>query len=176
MIESAKLEKLIMLEVNHPFIVQMHYVFQKNYRVYFVMDYIGGGELFHHLQLNRRFNENQVKFLVAQMVIAIGYLHKQFNVIYRDLKPENIILDEHGYLKLTDFGLAKQADFSNTFCGTPEYVSPEMLDGSGHDKTLDWWALGIIVYELLSGIPPYYDRDHATMFKNIQTGDILWPD
>jgi serine/threonine protein kinase len=79
------------------------------------------------------------------------------------LKPENIILDEHGYLKLTDFGLAKQADFSNTFCGTPEYVSPEMLDGSGHDKTLDWWA-------------PYYDRDQATMFKNIQTGDILWPD
>ena len=110
------------------------------------------------------------------MVLAIGYLHKQFNVIYRDLKPENIILDEHGYLKLTDFGLAKQADFSNTFCGTPEYVSPEMLDGSGHDKTLDWWALGIIVYELLSGIPPYYDRDQATMFKNIQTGDILWPD
>jgi serine/threonine protein kinase len=76
MIESAKLEKLIMLEVNHPFIVQMHYVFQKNYRVYFVMDYIGGGELFHHLQLNRRFNENQVKFLVSQMVLAIGYLHK----------------------------------------------------------------------------------------------------
>lgn len=101
------------------------------------------------------------------MVLAIGYLHKQFNVIYRDLKPENIILDEHGYLKLTDFGLAKQADFSNTFCGTPEYVSPEMLDGSGHDKTVDWWALGIIAYELLSGIPPYYDKDHSVMFQNI---------
>jgi serine/threonine protein kinase len=109
------------------------------------------------------------------MVLAIGYLHKEFNVIYRDLKPENIILDEHGYLKLTDFGLAKQANFSNTFCGTPEYVSPEMLDGSGHDKTLDWWALGIIVYELLSGIPPYYDKDHNVMFQNIQKGDILWP-
>ena len=107
MLESAKLEKLIMLNVEHPFIVNMHYVFQKNYRIYFVMDYISGGELFHHIQLKRRFTENQVKFLAAQIVLALGYLHKEFNVIYRDLKPENIILDEHGYLKLTDFGLAK---------------------------------------------------------------------
>ena len=131
------------------------------------MDYIGGGELFHHIQLKTRFKENEVKFLVIQIVLAIGYLHKEFNVIYRDLKPENIILDEHGYLKLTDFGLSKQAEESNTFCGTPEYVSPEMLAGTGHDKTVDWWALGILIYELLSGIPPFYDKDHSVMFENI---------
>ena len=94
----------------------------------------------------------------------MGYLHKELNVIYRDLKPENIILDKHGYLKLTDFGLSKQAEKSNTFCGTPEYVSPEMLAGTGHDKTVDWWALGILIYELLSGIPPFYDKDHTIMF------------
>lgn len=107
-------------------------------------------------------------------MLALGYLH-QYGVIYRDLKPENIILDEHGYIRLTDFGLSKQADESNTFCGTPEYVSPEMLDGTGHDKTLDWWALGILIYELLAGIPPFYNTDHTVMFQNIKYGTILWP-
>ena len=107
LIENVKLEKLIMLGVKHPFIVKMQYVFQKNYRIYFVMDYVKGGELFHHLQLVRRFNENQVKFISVQIILAIGYLHSKFNVKYRDLKPENIIFDEHGYIKLTDFGLAK---------------------------------------------------------------------
>jgi len=176
LIEKVKLEKVIMLEVEHPFIVKMHYVFQKNYRIYFIMDYISGGELFQHIQLQTRFSESQVKHLATQIVLAIGYLHKSLNVIYRDLKPENIILDSQGYLKLTDFGLSKQAQESNTFCGTPEYVSPEMLDGTGHDKTVDWWALGILIYELLSGIPPFYDRDHSVMFNNIQKGDIFWPD
>lgn len=111
----------------------------------------------------------------VQLCLALGYLHKELNVIYRDLKPENIILDNHGYLKLTDFGLSKQANESNTFCGTPEYVSPEMLNGTGHDKTVDWWALGILIYELLAGIPPFYDRDQSIMFQKIQKGDILWP-
>ena len=104
---SAKLEKLIMATVDHPFIVKMHYVFQKNYRIYFVMDYIAGGELFNHLKKVQRFNEIQSRFLITQIVLAIGYLHQKLNVIYRDLKPENIMLDEHGYAKLLDFGLAK---------------------------------------------------------------------
>jgi protein-serine/threonine kinase len=107
LIESVRLEKLIMLEVEHPFIVKMQYVFQKSYRIYFVMDYISGGEMFYHIQLQNRFSENQVKFFASSVALALGYLHKQLNVIYRDLKPENIILDEHGYLKLTDFGLSK---------------------------------------------------------------------
>ena len=164
-----------MHNVNHPFIVKMHYVYQKNHRIYFVMDYIGGGELFKHIQEKRRFTESQAKFIMAQVVLAIGYLHKEMNVIYRDLKPENIIFDEDGYVKLTDFGLAKQGDFSTTFCGTPEYVSPEMLSGKGHDKATDWWAVGVLTYELLAGIPPFYDNDTNQMYKNITGGGILWP-
>lgn len=97
------------------------------------------------------------------------------NVIYRDLKPENIIFDQEGYLKLTDFGLSKQAFESNSFCGTAEYISPEMLDGIPHDRTTDWWALGIIIYELLAGIPPFYDKDQIMMFVNIKQGEICWP-
>lgn len=96
--------------------------------------------------------------------MALGYLHKNLNVIYRDLKPENIILDEYGYLKLTDFGLSKQADYSDNFCGTPEYISPEMIEGTDHDKNVDWWALGILIYELLVGIPPFYNKDLEIMF------------
>ena len=99
--------------------------------------------------------------------MALGYLHKNLNVIYRDLKPENIILDEYGYLKLTDFGLSKQADYSDNFCGTPEYISPEMIEGTDHDKNVDWWALGILIYELLVGIPPFYNKDLEIMFLNI---------
>ena len=170
-----RLEKLIMLDVEHPFIVKMHYVYQKNYRIYFVMDYLPGGDLFKHLNIVNRFTETQVRFLVAQIVLALGYLHKELNVIYRDLKPENILFDKDGYIKLTDFGLSKQASESNTFCGTPEYLSPEMLEGTMHDKTCDWWALGIIMYELLVGIPPFYDRNQNTMFAKIQMGEIPWP-
>lgn len=86
------------------------------------------------------------------------------------------MMDEHGYIKLTDFGLSKQASESNSFCGTPEYVSPEMLSGTAHGKAVDWWAVGILIYELLAGIPPFYDEDHKVMFNNILYGDILWPD
>ena len=175
LIENAKLEKMIMLGIKHPFIVRMHFVFQKNYRIYFVMDYVKGGELFHHLQLVRRFTETQVKFISVQIILAIGYLHLKFNVKYRDLKPENVIFDQHGYIKLTDFGLAKAADFSNTICGTPEYVAPEMLLGKRHDKNVDWWALGIMIYELLAGIPPFYNKDTTVMFNNIKNMEILWP-
>ena len=99
--------------------------------------------------------------------MALGYLHKELGVIYRDLKPENIIFDEHGYLRLTDFGLAKQCDVSNTFCGTPEYVSPEMLIGKGHTKATDWWGVGVLTYELMAGIPPFYDVNVNQMYSNI---------
>ena len=161
-IDNIESEKHILNQVNHPFIVGMDYVFQKAYRIYFVMDYIQGGELKKHLTQRTRFGDFQAKFYCAQIAIALGYLHKS-GVIYRDLKPENILLDKDGYIKLADFGLAKivsEGDReSNSFCGTPEYLSPEMIDGSGHDHTLDWWALGIITYEMLIGIPPFFSQD-----------------
>lgn len=107
--------------------------------------YYRGGELFQYMREERRFAEDRVRFYSAQIAIALGYLHKS-QILYRDLKPENILLDEHGYIRLADFGLAKNAIESNSFCGTPEYISPEMLLGTGHDHTLDWWALGILMY------------------------------
>jgi serine/threonine protein kinase len=96
------------------------------------------------LRQERRFEEDRVRFYSAQIALALGYLHKS-KILYRDLKPENILVDEQGYIKLADFGLAKLATESNSFCGTPEYISPEMLVGTGHDHTLDWWALGILM-------------------------------
>lgn len=174
--QKVQLEKLIMLDVDHSLIVNMHYVFYKNDRIYFVMDYIRGGSIFNHLQIKRRLTENQVKFIATQTAMALGYLHQQLNVIYRDLKAENILIDEYGYIKLSDFGLSKQAHESNTFCGTPEYLSPEMLQGTTHDKTTDWWAFGILIYEMLAGIPPFYDENHSRMFKKILEGEIPWPD
>ena len=143
-LENIKLEKLILLQVNNPFIVSMHYVFQRSYRIYFIMEYVPGGELFRYLREERRLNETRVKFYAAQIAIALGHLHKS-QILYRDLKPENILIDSQGYIKLADFGLAKLARQSNSFCGTPEYISPEMLLGLGHDHTVDWWALGILM-------------------------------
>ena len=108
------------------------------------MEFARGSELFQYLKEERRFSEYRVKFYTAQISIALGYLHKS-QILYRDLKPENILIDEKGYIKLADFGLAKLASESNSFCGTPEYISPEMLLGIGHDHTVDWWALGVLM-------------------------------
>jgi serine/threonine protein kinase len=174
-LQSVNLERLILLQVNHPFIVKMHYVFQRKHRVYFVMDYVPGGEFFSYMQQIRRFKQSQVAFYAAQIALALGYLHSS-DIIYRDLKPENILLDQQGYIVLSDFGLAKQAKESNTFCGTPEYISPEMLLATGHDHTVDWWALGILIYEMLTGVPPFYDKNRNRMFLNIEKAQLRWPD
>lgn len=169
-VESLAVEKLILLQVNHPFIIGMDYVFQKAYRIYFIMDFIQGGELFKHLSEQKRFDEAKTKFYAAQIALALGYLHDS-KIIYRDLKPENILLNKDGYIMLADFGLAKilQDDTQepNSFCGTPEYLSPEMIVGSGHDYTVDWWALGILIYEMIIGIPPFYNQNKHQMYHLI---------
>lgn len=166
-VESLQVEKLILNQVNHPFIIGMDYVFQKAYRIYFIMQFIQGGELFKHLSEQKRFSEQKTKFYAAQIALALGYLHES-NIIYRDLKPENILLNDDGYIMLADFGLAKivqqDSEEPNSFCGTPEYLSPEMIVGSGHDKTLDWWALGILIYEMIIGIPPFYNPNKNQMY------------
>jgi serum/glucocorticoid-regulated kinase 2 len=112
------------------------------------------------------------------MVLAISYLH-QNNIIYRDLKPENVLIDKDGYIKITDFGLSKQNILDNfgatSFCGTPEYLAPEVIENRGHGKAVDWWSLGAIIYEMLTGLPPFYSKDRDKLFKNIRSGLIRYP-
>jgi serine/threonine protein kinase len=112
------------------------------------------------------------------MVLAISYLH-QNNIIYRDLKPENVLIDKDGYIKITDFGLSKQNILDNfgasSFCGTPEYLAPEIIESKGHGKAVDWWSLGAIIYEMLTGLPPFYSKDRDKLFKNIRSGLIRYP-
>jgi serine/threonine protein kinase len=112
------------------------------------------------------------------MVLAIEHLHKN-NIIYRDLKPENVLINNDGYIKLTDFGLSKQNIIDNhstySFCGTPEYLAPEIIENKGHGKAVDWWSLGAIIYEMLCGIPPFYSKDRDKLFKNILRGNLKFP-
>lgn len=161
---------VLLKNLTHPFLVGLHYSFQTHDKLYFVLDYVNGGELFFHLQRERYFPESRAKFYAAEIASAIGYLHFKM-IIYRDLKPENILLDEKGHVVLTDFGLCKEgiddSGTTSTFCGTPEYLAPEVLKKQEYDKSVDWWCLGAVTYEMMYGLPPFYSRDTAEMYDNI---------
>jgi serum/glucocorticoid-regulated kinase 1/serum/glucocorticoid-regulated kinase 2 len=138
-------ERAILAEVQNPFIVQLRFAFQTPDKLYMVMDFMNGGELFFHLRRSGRFTEDRARFYAAEILLALEYLHS-ITVIYRDLKPENVLLDEEGHLKISDFGLSKsgvtdESKKAFTFCGTPEYLAPEILKGIGHDKAVDFWSL-----------------------------------
>lgn len=157
---------------HHPFLVSLHSSFQTKEKLYFVLDYVNGGELFFHLQRERHFSEARARFYAAEMASALGYLHSA-GVVYRDLKPENILLDHEGHLVLTDFGLCKEGldDGENqttaTFCGTPEYLAPEVIRKEAYGRSVDWWCLGAVLYEMLYGLPPFYSRDTSVMYEAI---------
>ncbi|KAM5158388.1 serine/threonine-protein kinase Sgk3 isoform 1-T2 [Mantella aurantiaca] len=161
---------VLLKNVKHPFLVHLHYSFQTSDKLFFVLDFINGGELFFHLQRERYFAEQRARFYAAEIACALGYLHS-IQIIYRDLKPENILLDSEGHIVLTDFGLCKEgisnSDKTLTFCGTPEYLAPEVIKKQPYDNTVDWWCLGSVLYEMLHGLPPFYNRDVATMYENI---------
>ncbi|EDO37800.1 predicted protein, partial [Nematostella vectensis] len=161
---------VLVQNVTHPFLVGLHYSFQTKDKLYFVLDYVNGGELFFHLQRERYFPESRARFYAAEIASAIGYLHG-LQIIYRDLKPENILLDSKGHIVLTDFGLCKEgidrSGTTSTFCGTPEYLAPEVLRKQDYDKSVDWWCLGAVLYEMMYGLPPFYSRDTAEMYDNI---------
>jgi len=131
-VEHTITERNILMRINHPFLMKLHYSFQTPDKLYLVMDFINGGELFYHLQSERRFSPERSRFYAAEIVLGLEHLHKN-GIIYRDLKPENLLLDAAGHIKMTDFGLSKEGltndDRTNTFCGTPEYLAPEVLDG-----------------------------------------------
>ncbi|OIW28209.1 Pkinase-domain-containing protein [Coniochaeta ligniaria NRRL 30616] len=171
-------ERSVLAQINNPFIVPLKFTFQSPEKLYFVLAFVNGGELFHHLQKEQRFDVNRSRFYTAELLCALECLHG-FNVIYRDLKPENILLDYQGHIALCDFGLCKldmkDEDRTNTFCGTPEYLAPELLLGQGYNKTVDWWTLGVLLYEMLTGLPPFYDENTNEMYRKILGEPLHFP-
>ncbi|PAA62358.1 hypothetical protein BOX15_Mlig004448g1 [Macrostomum lignano] len=153
----TKTERNILEAIKHPFLVELHYAFQTPDRLYLILEFLAGGELFTHLERHGVFTEATARFYLAEIVLALGHLH-QHGIVYRDLKPENILLDTEGHVKLTDFGLSKVAidrGLTHTLCGTIEYMAPEVLVRQGHGKDVDWWSLGTLMYDMLSGGPPF---------------------
>lgn len=184
MLESAKLENEILQEGDHPFLMETRYVFQTDNKLMFVMPFAVGGELFELKKRKRRFTEEEAKFYASQIISCIGYLHER-NILYRDLKPENILIDKYGYVKVSDFGLAKKlankGETTDTFCGTPEYMAPEIVqkgfeqESMTHGLAVDWWGVGILVYEMIVGRSPFYDREHLKTWRLIQERDPVFP-
>lgn len=143
------------------------------------MDFINGGELFFHLQNERRFSNERAKFYTAEICLAIAHLHAS-GIIYRDLKPENLLIDTAGHIKVTDFGLSKEGLQDNartrTFCGTPEYLAPEVLEAKAYTKAVDWWSVGTLIFEMLTGLPPFYCEDVQKMYSLKMTADLTIPE
>jgi protein kinase A len=163
--------------LNHPFIVELKGVnVQHPQYLYLILEYVPGGELFTLLRNNTNFPVEQAKFYTAHIITIFEYLHSK-NIIYRDLKPENILINKNGYLKLTDFGFAKVINNNKTYtlCGTPEYLAPEIILNKGHGKPVDWWTMGILLYEMLVGIDPFSDDDPMMIYQKIIKGKIRFP-
>jgi len=174
-VEHVNAERYILSRVHHPFVVDLFATFQDSLNVYMLMSYVPGGELFTHLRRAQRFTPDVTRFYLATIILALKYLHS-FNIIYRDLKPENLLLDSRGYLRLTDFGFAKIVDDRTwTLCGTPEYLAPEIIQSDGHGKAADWWACGVLCYEMLVGYPPFFDESPYGIYEKILNGQIHWP-
>jgi serine/threonine protein kinase len=180
LIEQTKTERNILESVNrHPFIVNLYYAFQDHEKLYLILEYAQGGELFHHLAAERMFSEDVAAFYMAEMVLALDHLHRTVGVIYRDLKPENCLLDSEGHLLLTDFGLSKVSlDEDNpcrSFLGTVEYMAPEVIQGIDYGAAVDWWSLGALGYDLLTGAPPFVGNNNAKIQEKIVKSKLTLP-
>ncbi|GCB25147.1 serine/threonine-protein kinase psk1 [Aspergillus awamori] len=180
LVEQTKTERTILESVNrHPFVVKLFYAFQDHEKLYLILEYAEGGELFTHLAMERMFDEDAAAFYMAEMVLALEHLHQTVGVIYRDLKPENCLLDSEGHLLLTDFGLSKIAvnddDRCNSSLGTIEYMAPEVVQGKSYGKACDWWSLGALGYDLLTGSPPFKANNNAKLQEKIVKQKLALP-
>ncbi|KAI8914349.1 kinase-like domain-containing protein [Gorgonomyces haynaldii] len=174
-VEHTINEKNILEQLDHPFLVKMLGTFQDSNNLYLVLEYVQGGELFSYLRKSGRFANHVARFYAAEVVLAFEYLHEQ-DIIYRDLKPENLLLDAQGHIKVTDFGFAKIVpDVTWTLCGTPDYLAPEIIQSKGYGKPVDWWAVGVLIYEMLAGHPPFYDEDHFKLYEKILQCKLRFP-
>uniref|UniRef100_A0A8C1K5X7 non-specific serine/threonine protein kinase n=1 Tax=Cyprinus carpio TaxID=7962 RepID=A0A8C1K5X7_CYPCA len=174
----SKMERDILAEVNHPFIVKLHYAFQTEGKLYLILDFLRGGDLFTRLSKEVMFTEEDVKFYLAELALALDHLHS-LGIIYRDLKPENILLDEEGHIKVTDFGLSKEAidhdKRAYSFCGTIEYMAPEVVNRRGHTQSADWWSFGILMFEMLTGSLPFQGKDRKETMALILKAKLGMP-
>uniref|UniRef100_A0A7N8XAW5 non-specific serine/threonine protein kinase n=1 Tax=Mastacembelus armatus TaxID=205130 RepID=A0A7N8XAW5_9TELE len=171
-------ESRVLKNTRHPFLTSLKYSFQTKDRLCFVMEYVNGGELFFHLSRERVFSEDRTRFYGAEIVSALDYLHSA-KIVYRDLKLENLMLDKDGHIKITDFGLCKEGITDTatmkTFCGTPEYLAPEVLEDNDYGRAVDWWGLGVVTYEMMCGRLPFYNQDHEKLFELILMEEIKFP-
>ncbi|XP_059823945.1 ribosomal protein S6 kinase alpha-3 isoform X2 [Hypanus sabinus] len=174
----TKMERDILVEVNHPFIVKLHYAFQTEGKLYLLLDFLRGGDLFTRLSKEVMFTEEDVKFYLAELALALDHLHG-LGIIYRDLKPENILLDEEGHIKLTDFGLSKESidheKKAYSFCGTVEYMAPEVVNRRGHTQSADWWSFGVLMFEMLTGTLPFQGKDRKETMTMILKAKLGMP-
>ncbi|XP_022114121.1 cAMP-dependent protein kinase catalytic subunit alpha-like [Pieris rapae] len=174
-IEHSYYEKKILCGLNFPFVVYMKYFFKDNVYLYYVLPFVAGGEMFSHLRKLGKFDETTSKFYGAQVVLALEYLHS-CELVYRDLKPENILIERTGYIKITDFGFCKLVRGRTwTLCGTPEYLAPEVILSKGYGMSVDWWSLGILLFEMSAGYPPFYASDPMRIYEKIVAGKYRCP-
>lgn len=178
-VAHTKTERKVLQSIDHPFIVSLRFAFQNDAKLYMILDYFTGGELFFHLKNKGKFDLYRAKFYAAEIASALECLHNN-KIVYRDLKPENVLLDNEGHIKLTDFGLSKDDvsanEITHTFCGTPEYLAPEVIHGQGYGQAVDWWSLGTLLYEMLTGLPPFYNQNLQMMYEKIIRGKLTFPD
>ena len=168
----------ILKDLDHPNILKMYEFFEDEKRYYIVTDICNGGEQFDEIVNRGKFSESDASLLMKLVLGSINYFH-QNHIVHRDLKLENILVDMDGYLKIIDFGLAKMLDsgsMTRTYCGTPEYLAPEMILQSGHNFSIDWWALGILIYEMRIGVTPFFNKNKNLLLTKIQRAKVIFPD